>query len=86
MEIHIPIQGQQESVLCPDLFLLLRQVMVVLQHVAQEVVHVHALGPALLVPDLGLVLQMADDLRLAGQSPDKAAAVRCWVALWWTHL
>ena len=41
----------------------------------QEVVHVHALAPTLLVPDLVLVLEVADDLRLAGQRPDESAAV-----------
>ena len=35
----------------------------------EQVVHVHALGPALLVPDLGLVLQVANDLGLARKSP-----------------
>jgi hypothetical protein len=36
---------------------------------AEQVVHVHALRPPLFVPDLGLVLQVAHDLRLSGQLP-----------------
>ncbi len=45
---------------------------------AKEVVHVHALGPALLVSDLVLVLEMADDLRTAGQPPHQPPPVRRW--------
>jgi hypothetical protein len=36
---------------------------------SEQVVHVHALGPALLVTNLGFVLQVANDLRLARQGP-----------------
>ena len=36
---------------------------------SEQVVHVHALGPAFLVTNLGLVLQVANDLGLARQSP-----------------
>lgn len=34
------------------------------------------------MPDLGLVLQMADELVLPGQSPDEPSAVRRGVFLW----
>ena len=43
--------------------------------------HVHALAPALLVPDLVLVLEMADNLGAAGHRPDEATAVRGRVLL-----
>jgi hypothetical protein len=51
---------------------------------AKEVVHVHALGPALLVPDLGLVLQVANDLGLAGKGPEENAKsqMRLIIILW----
>ena len=38
---------------------------------SEEVVHVHALRPALLVTNLGLVLQVTDDLGLARKCPEK---------------
>ena len=40
------------------------------QFKSEQVVHVHALGPAFLVPDLRLVLQVTHNLRLAGQGPE----------------
>ena len=43
--------------------------------VPQEVVHVHALAPALLVTDLGLVLEVDIHLGLAGQDVHQPAAV-----------
>ena len=49
LEVNISVQSQEKSVLSPDLLLLVREIVVVLQHVAKEVVHVHALRPALLV-------------------------------------
>ena len=49
---------------------------VILQLVPEEVVHVHDLRPPLLVPDLVLVLQVADDRRLARQHPHQPTAVR----------
>ena len=36
---------------------------------AQQVVHVHALGPAFLVTNFGLVLQVTHNLGLARQGP-----------------
>lgn len=36
---------------------------------SEQVIHVHALGPALLVTNLGFVFQVANDLRLARQGP-----------------
>ena len=63
------------------LFLLFRIVRIVHELIAEEVVHVHALGPALLVPDLVLVLEVADDFGVAGQVPDQPPAVRCGVHL-----
>jgi hypothetical protein len=44
--------------------------------VPEQVVHVHALRPALLVPDLGLVLEVDEHLGLAGQDVEQPAAVR----------
>ena len=43
---------------------------------SEKVVHVHALGPALLVTDLGLVLQVTDDLSLARKSPAERRMTR----------
>ena len=45
-------------------------------NLTQKVVHVHALAPALLVPDLVLVLEVANDLRSSGQYPDQPSSVR----------
>ena len=46
LEVHIAIQGQQEGVLRPCLLAHAGQVLLVHQLVAQEVVHVHDLGPS----------------------------------------
>ena len=50
---------------------------------SKQVVHVHALGPAFLVTNLGLVLQVDKHLGLTGQDVEQAAAVRCWNFLGW---
>jgi hypothetical protein len=46
------------------------------ENLTQKVVHVHALAPPLLVSDLVLVLEVADDLRPARQYPDQPSTVR----------
>ena len=50
--------------------------------VSKQVVHVHALRPAFLVPDLCLVLQVHKHLCLSGQDVEQSAAVRSGDFLW----
>ena len=80
LEVNVPVQGQQVGVLRDDLLALVRDGQLH-QLEAQQVVHVHALRPALLVTDLGLVLEVADDLGLPRQGPHQAAAIGGWVSL-----
>ncbi len=47
------------------------------QSVPEEVVHVHALGPALLVADLLLVLQVAND-----PGNQSSFFIYCFVGMW----
>lgn len=44
------------------------------------------LAPSLPVPNLALVFQMGDHLRLTGQSPDQTAAVGGWILLGRSHV
>ena len=77
LEIHIPVQRQAE---CPPgavLLLVLREVRPVSYLVAEEVVHVHDLGPALLMTDLLFVLQVADDLGFVWQRPGQTTSIGC---------
>ena len=43
--------------------------------VSEEVVHVHALAPSLLVPNLHLVLEVDNQLGLAREGVHKATAI-----------
>ena len=46
LEVHVPIQAQQERVLCSHLLALSGQAGILHQLIAQEVVKVHQLGPS----------------------------------------
>ena len=85
LEVNVPVQGEQVGVLCHHLLPLVADGQLH-QLVAEQVVHVHDLRPPLLVSNLVLVLQVADNPGLARQSPDQPAAVRCWESLWRLHL
>ncbi len=50
---------------------------------SKQVVHVHALGPALLVSNLGFVLQVNKHLGFARQDVEQAAAIGCGNFLGW---
>lgn len=43
------------------------------------------LAPTLSVPNLGLVFEVSNHLRLSWQSPDKPSSVRCRILLGWTQ-
>ena len=60
----VSIEGKAEGPPCPELLLLLGEVGSLGYLVTEEVVHVHDLGPSLLVTNLLLVLQVTDDLGL----------------------
>ena len=86
LEVHISVQRQAE---CPPgsvLLLILGEVSSVRYLVAQEVVHVHDLRPALLMTDLLLVLQMADNLGFVRKSPGQSTSVGGADLLWGLHL
>ena len=85
LEINVSVQGEQVGVLGHDLLPLVGDGQLH-ELEAEEIVHVHALGPALLVSDDALVLEVAHDLGLSREGPHQAAAVWSWVLLWWTHL
>ena len=75
LEIYISVQRQTE---CPSgsiLLLVLSEVCSVSYLVSQEVVHVHDLRPALLMTDLLLVLQMANNLGFVWKSPGQTTTV-----------
>ena len=74
LEVDVAVEGEQETVLRHDGLSLDRDGQLH-EAVAEEVVHVHALRPSLLVPDPRLVLEVHVHLGLARQRVDQAAAV-----------
>ena len=74
LEVDVAVQGEQVGVL-GEHGLPVHGDGELHEPVAEEVVHVHALRPALLVPDEALVLEVDDHLGLAGEGVDEAAAV-----------
>ena len=85
LEVNVPIQGEQVGVLRHHLLPLVADGQLH-QLVAEQVVHVHDLRPPLLVPNLVLVLEVANNPGLPRQHPDQPAAVRRWESLWRFHL
>lgn len=75
LEVNITVKGEQVGVLRQDLLPVNRDGQLH-QLMAEQVVHVHALRPPLLVPNLGLVLHVDDHLGLAWEGVDEPAAVR----------
>merc|ERR1719474_627739 len=81
LEVDVPIKGEEVSVLGTHLLpfaanWLFRKLE------SQQVVHVHDLGPTLLVSNLGLVLQVDDHLGLARKSVDQPSTIGRGHLLW----
>ena len=74
LEVDVAVQGEDVCVLGKDL-LAVDADGELHEPVAEKVVHVHALRPSLLVPDLGLVLEMDEHLGLAGERVDQTASI-----------
>ena len=77
LEVDVSVKGEQVRVLRQDLLAVHRNGQLH-ELVTQQVVHVHALGPALLVPNQRLVLHVDNHLGLAGQRVDQTAAIGRW--------
>ena len=75
LEVDVSVQGEDVGVLGQH-FLAIHGNGQLHKTMSKQVVHVHALRPALLVPDLRLVLQVDEHLGLAWQDVEQPAAVR----------